>query len=160
MSLVAELGHDLMRFGCLHQLTDFVNRMGERFFAVEMFPMFDRGHPRHRVEMIGGSDHYGIDALMHIVKHLAEIAVTPGIGIFLKRVRSMAFIDVAQSNDVVATGDGIEIACPLAADANPSNIDSVARRGFPAGCDYVAGHNTETSSGYGCGREKLTAGKC
>ena len=48
-----------------------------------MLAPLDSCHGRHRMEMVRRADDNRIDLIFHLIEHLAEITINPGLGILL-----------------------------------------------------------------------------
>ena len=85
VALVAELGHDLVFLGGLHQGPDLADGVRQRLLAVDVLAPFDRGHRRHGVGMVRRADDHRVDLVAHLVEHLAVVLVHLGVGELRRR---------------------------------------------------------------------------
>ncbi len=143
VTLIAQLGDDVLLFSRLHQSTNLVHRVGQRFFAVEMLPVFQNGHRRHGVKMIGRGDHDSVDLLVHFIQHLAKVLKLLGVRKLLEGSRSLARVGISQGHDIGKASDAVDIIGAPATDANASKVDLLARGGGSAGRKHMARHNRE-----------------
>ncbi len=82
--LVAHLRDDLVLLGGLGHGTAFGDRVGQGLLAVDVLAMADGRDGRDRMVMVGRGDHHGIDLLVQLVEHLAEIVERFGLGMVLQ----------------------------------------------------------------------------
>ena len=80
VALVAELGHDLVLLGRLHQGPDLADGMGQRLLAIDVLAPLDRRHRRHRVGVVRRADDHRVDLVAHLLEHLAIVLVHLGLG--------------------------------------------------------------------------------
>ena len=95
MTLVAHLGLNVVLAGGFRDLADFVNRMRQRFFAIDVLTRSDRSHDGDGVGMIGRGNQHGVDGLVHLIQHDAKVFVLFGPGIRLEHLSGPAFVHVA-----------------------------------------------------------------
>jgi hypothetical protein len=82
--------------------------------------------------MIGSADGEGLDALAHLVEHLAEIEVFFGLGPALGGEIQVFLVDVADRHDVSQAAGVVRIAGPLAAHADARELHLfISRQAFP-----------------------------
>ena len=84
MALVAHLRDDLVLPGGLGHGAAFGDRVGQRLLAVDVLALLHGRDGRDRVVMVGRGDHHGVDPLVQLVEHLAEVAEPLGLGIVLE----------------------------------------------------------------------------
>ena len=125
-ALVAHLGDDLvLERGQAHD-SRFVHRAREGLFTIDVFAAL---HGRHRgdgMSVVGRGHQHGIDLLVHLVEHPAEILERLGLGMLLVNVARPLCVHVAQRHDVHARpGKVIEVTPSLAADADAGDIQLV-----------------------------------
>ena len=155
--LVAELRDDVVLLGGLHQPADLIDRVGQGLFAVDVLAALDGGHGRHRVGMVGRGHHDRVDLLVELVKHLAEVAVLPGLGPFLEGGGgAAAAVDVAERDDVL-DAQAVQIVPSPAADADAGDAELLAGRGLAALRNRMARHD-HTRRRAGRGAYELSAG--
>ena len=122
-ALVAHLRGEVLLGGQLPQHAGFVQRLGHR--------LLDEGvlaHPHaHRsgdgVGVVGRADGHGVDALAHLVEHLAEVEILLRVGPALARGVEAGLVDVADRDHVAGPAGILRIAGPLAADADAGEVD-------------------------------------
>ena len=102
-ALVAHLGHDFVIFGQLAQVASFVNRLGQRFLAVNVFPHLDRSRGNDAVQVIRNGNRDRINILLLFLKHLAPVLVGIGRGVLLARVRCLALVRITNRYNVLGT---------------------------------------------------------
>ena len=159
MALIAQLGDHLVFLRGLHQFSDLVHRVGQRFFAINVLAALDGGHRRHGVTMVRRGDHDRINLLFHRIEQFAKIAELFGGGKFPERLGGLLGVHVAQRDDVVIGGDRINIAGAHAADANAGDVQLLAGRSLAAAGHDVAWHNRERRYGGSRSAHKGAAGQ-
>jgi hypothetical protein len=88
-----------------------------------MFAHPHRHGAGHGVRVVGRADRDGIDALAHLVEHLAIIVVPLGIGIFLGRLVEGLVVDVADGDHVARLAGVARVALALASHADAGEVD-------------------------------------
>ena len=101
-----------------------VDRVRQRLLA-EAVLAHPHGHQRGRgVGVVGRADGHRVDALAHLVEHLAEVGVALGLGKpLLAGVVQRAFVDVADGDHVAGVAGVARIARALAANADAGHGD-------------------------------------
>ncbi len=123
VALVAELGDHFIFMGCLHQRADFVDIVGERFFAINMFTAAHGFHGNDRVGVVGCADDDGVNFLTHFIEHDAVICKALGVGMLGEFLAGVFGVNIAEGNDVLHFGgDFIEVGTAAAADADASDV--------------------------------------
>ena len=84
MPLVAKLCHDFVFLGGCHDFANFMNRMSQRFFAIDMLSASHSLHRYDSMRVIGSANHHGIDLLFHLIEHDSVIFEFYSLGILLK----------------------------------------------------------------------------
>ena len=156
MALIAQLRHDIVLAGDLHHLPHFVNRMRQWLFAVDMLAATDNVHNSDRVRMVGRPDNDRVDLRVQLVEHLAKVAVTLRVRVFVVRRGSATIIHVGQRDDIL-TADAVDIVGSPAARTDGHNIQLVARRRLARPTQHMRGDDVKQGHA-GAGRaEKLSA---
>src|SRR4029453_5315355 len=84
--------------------------------------------------MVGRADSEGVEALAHLVKHLAEVEILLGFRPALGRKTQVLFVDVADCHHVAQAAGVLGIAGAFAADTHASELNFFIRRpAFPRG---------------------------
>ena len=100
VALVAHLGLDVVFSGGLGQGSGFVDRVGEGFFAVDVFASFYCCHCYDGVGVVGGCDYDGVEVFF-FVEHDAEVLVFVCLGEIVEGFGgSFAVVDIAKGDDV------------------------------------------------------------
>ncbi len=79
VALVAQLRHDLVLLGRLHQGPDLGDGVGQRLLTVDVLASLDGRHRNHGVGVVGRPDDHRVDLLVHLVEHLAVVLVHLGV---------------------------------------------------------------------------------
>ncbi len=139
-ALISHLGGDFIFGRHLAHHPRFVNRMGQRLLAIDMFAQLHGHDAGRRVVMIGRGDDDGID-LLYLFEHLAVIAIKTGARIFLAALAQPGVIHIAKRHDVFA-GAGVGVAGAFAVGADDGDVEFFARR-FEAdlGCGRITGQH-------------------
>ena len=119
--------------------------MGERLFAKDVLSTPDGINARHRVRMVGRGHRYRVDLFIHLIEHLAEVAVFFRFGEIIELPARLILIHVAQGNDILAAASSYARSA-LPGDADARDIQLVARRGLACAKD-VTRHNGKRRSG-------------
>ena len=127
--------------GLLHELDSFVNVMGERLLAVDVFASAHGGDGDIGVPVIGCGDDDGVDifASDHLAKIIVGVAAAVGFaGLFRVRivdaflgVQATGRVDIAHREDfdVIAIDKATEVAAHLFAHADATDGEALARCG-------------------------------
>ena len=145
MTLVAHLCGDFVFAGRFGEFANLVDRMGQRFLAIDMLAAFHGRHDGHIVSVVRGCDNDGVDIFFHFVEHDAKITIDFRPRILVDTVFGSFHIGIAQGNDVftfytsqvtpaaAANADGCYIQlvtrCAFAQDPAGNNIKGKGRRG-------------------------------
>ena len=87
VALDAHLRGHLVLLGRLGELAGFIDRVRQRFLAVDVLAGLDGRHGDHGMRMIGRGDHHAVDVLL-LLQHQAIVFVGLRLGILLEgRVR-------------------------------------------------------------------------
>ena len=132
MSLVAELGGDIHLLGDLRQLASFPHGMGKRFFAIDMLAHQHRLAGGMKVGVVRRADDDGINLLVQLIQHHAEILEFPSLVELFKTLARFGFIDVTHGDNVFAV-DATDVCRPASADSNASDVQFFIRRGGTRG---------------------------
>ncbi len=82
-----------------------------------------------RVVVVGRADGHGVDALAHLVEHLAVVVVLLGVRDTSARPAfERVLVDVADGDDVAEAGGVARVAVALAAHADAGEVDPLVRR--------------------------------
>ena len=155
LTLVTHLSGDFGFACCPGDLPGFPDGVGERFFAVNMFAMFEGGHRGEGMMMIRSGDDDAIDFL-HLIQHFAVVGKLFGFGVFFEDVRAVVFIDVTKGDDVFAFEVG-EIGSALAADTDAGKVEFTICAGGSVQTNYAGAQNHNGSTGQGGGAEELAS---
>ena len=147
MPLDAHLGDDAGFLRRLGQHAGFVNVMGERFLAEDVFAQLHRRHADHRVRVVGRSDEHGIDVLL-LLQHHAVVLVSRGVGKRIEGFRGVAVVHIAERDDVSRTAGG-QVVVAHAADADAGDVHLFARRRVARPAEHMARHDLEKTRGGG-----------
>ncbi len=126
--LVAHLRRHLPLAGNLPQGPGLGHIMGDRLFHVHVFAPF-HGRCRDRGVGVFGSRHdQRVDAAVHFVQHLAEVAVRGRSGMFPHGLRRSPLVRVAHGHQVLAgPGNGVRMIAAPVADAHQGDVQLVVR---------------------------------
>ena len=158
MPLIAKLGDHLVLAGGLHERADFLDRVGQWLFAINMLVMLHGRHRNNRVGVIGGADDHRVNLLVHLVEHHAKVFELRRLGILGELLGRVLLIHVAQGDYVVAQlGQLIHVAASLAADADAGDVEFfVGGQAFRPLHD-AAGKQVERGHAGAGGAEELAA---
>ena len=120
MNLRAHLRGPLVFVGDLGQDAGFADRVRQRLLAVAVLAHPHRHRGGRRVDMIGRTHHDGVDLAVHLLEHLAEVAIPLGLGELLHRRLAAPVVDVAEGHDILA-GAVADVPTTLPSHANPGN---------------------------------------
>ena len=150
VALVAQLRHDLVLLGRLHQGADLADGVGQGLLAVDVLAPLDGRHRRHGVGVVGRADDHRVDLLVHLVEHLAEVLVHLGVR-ELRNRRALAMlrpqIDVAEGHDVGALGDLVDVVTASPAGADRGDVQFLAGRRLSLAPQHVPRHNRKGRHG-------------
>lgn len=161
-ALVAGLGDDLGVFGEVSELAGFRERVGEGFFAIDVFASLDGVLANPGVPVVGCGDDDCIQ-LLFFFQHLAVVAVVHGLGyrvaVALARISDLAGIHIAEGCDLVSELDGsADMALDLVAHADESDVELVARF-FGRRSEQRARLETQRTGGKSSGFKECAAGE-
>ena len=145
LALVAHLGGDFGFGGNFGHHPGFVNGVGERFLAVDMFAKFHRSDADDRVVVIGSGNHDGIDVLL-LFEHFTVIGVEFGVREGLCVAIESGAINVAESDDVF-TSNGTNIAGTHSSSTYQSDVEFFAGRFLAGTAKNVARDDRERRGG-------------
>ena len=129
MPRVAHLGRDLVPRGRLRQHPRLVDRMGQRLLAVDVLAQLQRGLGDHGVRVIGSADDDGVDLLVQLVEHPAEVVEGLGLGTALGGRSQVVLIHVAERDDVlVQPGHRLVVVRPAAPHADQGDVQRFRKR--------------------------------
>ena len=83
------------------------------------------------VAVVGGADGHGVDVPGHLVVHLAEVVELLGRRELLGLLVERPLVDVAEGDDLAELARLVDVAAPLAADADAGELQRLVR--LPAG---------------------------
>ena len=129
-ALVAHLRGYLVLGGQFGQQTRFVDRVRQRFLAIDVLAGRNGVGRDDRVGVVGRSHHDRIGRFEHLVVHAAVIVVAFGRGVTLEDMLRVFPVDVAQADDVLAF-KALQYRSAATADADTQDIEFVAGRGMP-----------------------------
>ena len=129
-ALVAHLRGYLVLGGQFGQQTRFVDRVRQRFLAIDVLAGRNGVGRDDRVGVVGRSHHDRIGRFEHLVVHAAVIVVAFGRRVTLEDMLRVFPVDVAQADDVLAF-KALQYRSAATADADTQDIEFVAGRGMP-----------------------------
>ena len=102
-----------------------LNRVGHRFFDINVLPRPQRGQRDGGMHVVGRGDHHGIDVLP-LFEQDAIVLEPLGIRERPGRVRRLAPVHVAECDDILAL-EVVEHAAALPTHADPGDVELLAR---------------------------------
>ncbi len=158
VALVAHLRNDLVFAGDLGHFAALVDGVGQRLLAVDVLAAFHSGDRGHRVVMVGRGHHDGVDLLVQLVEHLAEVAELRGLGMVVEGADDavVAPVDVAEGHDIVAAGHRAHVAPAHRADADAGDVQLLAGRRRAAAGHGVSRHDGDRRHGGPRGAQEFT----
>lgn len=97
--------------------------MRQRLLTVNMLAHLHRHDAGDCVRVIRSADRDCVDALVHLLKHLAKIVVFLGLGKFPGLVVQRAVVDVAEGDNVAEVGGLVCIAVSFSAHTDAGDVD-------------------------------------
>jgi len=141
--LVAELGGHLLPAGRLREGADLGQVVAHRLLDVDVLAEPDRAHHGGRVVVVGRGHEDGVELLAHLVVHLPEVGVGPGLVALplglLHRPRHRLVVHVHEGHDLPALEGLVEVRHAAAAHADAGDPEPLAgascprKRGQPTG---------------------------
>jgi hypothetical protein len=117
VALVSELSNHIVTFCGRHQCTYFVHIVCKWLLAVHMLAMLHGFHGDHCMRMVGRADYHGINIVLELVQHHAEVFVSLRVGILVELVLGVLLINIAEGDQCGAFGHHrVDISTTLAAD--------------------------------------------
>ena len=120
VDLRAHLRDGFLLGGQAAHLPHFVDRMGQRLFAIDVEPAPQRPHDGNGVRVVGRRDDDGVEVLL-LVEQLAEVDVGLGLRKALGHLAQVQRVDVAQGDDVLA-GQVVDVVGPLVGHADAGQV--------------------------------------
>ena len=156
--LIAELRDHLVFVGGRHKLADFMDRVGQRFFAIDMLAAPHGRHGDDGMGVIRRADDHAVNLLAQLVEHHAIVREAFGVRIFGEFLGGVVFIHVAQRDDVVAQSRHlIHVGPTPAADADAGDVELLVRGKAFRTAQQPAGKKVEQGHAYTGAIEKLSA---
>ena len=113
-------------------------------------------HGDDRVRVIRRADDHRVDLLVHLVEHDAKVFELPGLGILGELLGGVFIVHVAKRDYVVAFArHGINVAAPLAADADAGHVELVVGGKALRPLHRTAGEKVERGHARAGSAEKL-----
>ncbi len=147
VALVAELGGHAVLAGGEGKGADFVDRVGQGLFAVDVLASPHGGHGDDGVGVVWGGDGDGVDFGVHLVEHFAVILVLFGFGMLTKGLGAPVGVHVAEGDYVFAFQTG-EVPGASAVDADKGYIEFFVGRNF-TGTRDMGGDDVESAASGG-----------
>ncbi len=147
MALVAHLAGDLVLPGGLGQHPRFVNRMGQGLLHVDVLAPPDSRQGDHGMGMVGRGHDHCVEIFL-LIEHDAEILVPLGLRILGKGPGGDGRVQVAKRRDVLVGAVG-QVVGAHAADADPRDVEFLARRRIAGTAQHVPGHDGDDRGGRG-----------
>ena len=123
MPHIAHLGRQLVPRGRFREHARLVDRMGQRLLTVHVLAQLERGMGDHGMSVIGSADDHGVDPVVNLIEHPAEIMIRLGLGTSPGGFSQVVLVHVAERNDVlVLPDDRLVIVRPASSHADQGNI--------------------------------------
>jgi len=143
-TLITHLGRHFVLFGKVAQNTRFINVMGKRFLAVDVFAHFD-GHRSNDGVHVVRSRHIDRIQRFFLFQHLAIIFVNVRLGEILLLSVARGLADIAQGHNIFA-GTPLNVARSFASAADTTNVQLVISGKFARRrCESWAGDDSGAS---------------
>ncbi len=122
VAVVAHLGDHLSLRRGGAQFARLGDRVRKRLLDVGVLAHLDRHHRGREVHVVGCRNHNTVDLVLHLLEHLAEIAVAGRHGELLGDLPGAVEVHVAQGHDLLANvGAGVDVALAFSTDADARN---------------------------------------
>ena len=154
-ALVPHLGADAAFAGEVPQVTRFADRAGQRLLRIAVFLGLQTHRRNGGVHVVGGRTGHGVELVPHVGEDVAEVGVFLGVGIVRSLALQGVLVDVAEGHDFTVGRRVVDVAAPLAADAEAGDGDRLQGAGAR---DFVrvTGSNHKPGPGDGGRLEKVT----
>jgi hypothetical protein len=112
----------------ISQQARFPRGAGERFFDVDVLAALHAGQRHRGVHEIGDAYGAGIDVLVFLVEHDAEVLVPGCLFEALETGRGAGLVHVAQRHDILGARGGVQVRPALGAAADGGYVELIVER--------------------------------
>ena len=111
--------------------------MGQRLLYIHVLAEGHGVRGDAGVGVVGGGDHNGINGVVHLVEHSSPVPIPFGAGVIVEAGLRVLPVDVTQRDDVLAR-HVFQVGPAVSSDADPGDVQPVARSGLSRSCDDAA----------------------